>query len=93
MAAKRVTFRQIRQVLTDRRLRMHWSQGDLGERLNISPQMVSYLETRQGSKSWRTLVRWARALGVDVEIRLLASDGRTLFVGTMVAGEEEEGEG
>lgn len=91
VAGKPATFKQVRDVLIQRRRRLNWSQADLGSRLGMSGQMVSYLETRVANKSLQGLVRWAAALGVDVELRLLASDGRTLFVSKMVEGDGKEG--
>lgn len=61
------------------RLQLRWarqdagiSQGQLAERVGVSRQQISMLESPDANLTLRTLERVAGALGLDVEITLVA---------------------
>ena len=49
----------------------HLSQGELAERVGVSRQQISLLESQGGNVTVGTLVKIARALGREVEVSLV----------------------
>jgi transcriptional regulator with XRE-family HTH domain len=47
------------------------SQGELAERVGVSRQQISLLESQGGNVTVGTLVKIARALGREVEVSLV----------------------
>ncbi len=64
---------EIAAELVKARLRAGLSQADLAERMGTSQSTIARLESGQTLPSTKTLVRFAKATGSKVHVRLLAA--------------------
>ncbi|HFD16866.1 MAG TPA: XRE family transcriptional regulator [Rhodospirillales bacterium] len=60
---------RIREVLVRRRRQLGMSQEELDERLGCAERMVSKWECGRHAPTLGTLVAWAEALGLRIELR------------------------
>jgi transcriptional regulator with XRE-family HTH domain len=65
-----MTPEEIRLLLGKSRQKKRISQSILADRINTQQSHISDMESGKSNPSLATLVRWAEALGYEVELRL-----------------------
>ena len=63
-----LTGDQLGQALRSTRKRLKINQATLGARLNLSQNRVSYLELHPEELSFRQLLTWCSALGLELKL-------------------------
>ena len=59
---------QLGQVLRSTRKRLKMNQAAIGSRLNLSQNRVSYLELHPEELSFKQLLTWCSALGLELQL-------------------------
>jgi HTH-type transcriptional regulator/antitoxin HipB len=59
---------QLGQLLRATRRRLKLNQADIGARLNLSQNRVSYLELHPDELSFKQLLTWCSALGLELKL-------------------------
>jgi len=63
-----LTGDQLGQVLRSTRKRLKLNQAAIGSRLNLSQNRVSYLELHPEELSFKQLLTWCSALGLELQL-------------------------
>jgi len=63
-----LTGDQLGQALRSTRKRLKMNQAAIGARLNLSQNRVSYLELHPEELSFRQLLTWCSALGLELKL-------------------------
>ena len=63
-----LTGDQLGQVLRSTRKRLKMNQAAIGSRLNLSQNRVSYLELHPEELSFKQLLTWCSALGLELRL-------------------------
>jgi HTH-type transcriptional regulator/antitoxin HipB len=65
---------QLGQLLRSTRKRLKLNQSDIGKRLNLSQNRVSYLELHPDELSFKQLLDWCSALGLELRLGARGAD-------------------
>ncbi|HEY4080130.1 MAG TPA: transcriptional regulator [Burkholderiaceae bacterium] len=73
-----VSGEQLSQLLRSTRKRLKLNQSTVGARLNLSQNRVSYLELHPDELSFKQLLTWCSALGLELKLGARGADAAEL---------------